>query len=168
MHQFQPYPIEEIELNPFTKFKNDWALLTVKSEDKTNSMTVSWGGLGVLWDKPIATIYVRESRYTKELIDHANRFSLTFLEERFRPLLKYMGEVSGRIEDKIKTAGLHIDNHIGVPYIDEGNFVIICRKMAAVPMPESTFLDPAVKSEYYENDDFHTMYVGEILSMLAR
>lgn len=168
MHQFQPYPIEVIEFNPFLKIDKEWAVLSAKGKDKISGMTVSWGSFGTFWGKSVANVYVRESRYTKELIDHSSRFSLSFLKEDSRPLLNYLGSASGRDEDKFKQAGLNLDNHMGIPYIDEAEFVILCRKMAAVPIPESTFLDPTIKSQFYEDDDFHTMYIGEVMALLAR
>lgn len=51
MHTFQPYPIDMLELNPFTRIGKDWAVLTAGNKEKLNAMTVSWGGLGVLWGK---------------------------------------------------------------------------------------------------------------------
>lgn len=168
MHQFQPYPLDSLEINPFTKFDKEWAALTASHDGKLNTMTISWGGLGTIWNKPAATVYVRESRYTKEFLDHTTRFSLSFFEPKYHTSLRYFGAASGRVEDKIKNSGLYIDNYMGVPYFDEANFVIICRKMVSVPIPEAKFLDPTIKSSFYEDDDYHTMYIGEVLSVLAR
>lgn len=168
MHQFQPFSPELAEFKPFTKFDKEWAALTVSAKDTINSMTVSWGGFGTIWNKPTATVYVRESRYTKELLDHSSRFSISFFDEKYRHMLQYLGAASGRDEDKIKNSGLHVINHLGTPYFDEANFSIICRKMAAIPVPEYTFMDPTIKSTFYEDDDYHTIYLGEIMTMLAR
>ena len=66
MHQFQPYPIDLLEINPFTKISNEWMLIAAGNQEKVNAMTASWGGLGVLWGKNVAFIFVREKRYTKE------------------------------------------------------------------------------------------------------
>ena len=67
MHTFQPIPMESFEFNPFTKIGKDWALVTAGTKLKSNAMTVSWGGVGVLWGKNVAFIFIRDSRYTKEL-----------------------------------------------------------------------------------------------------
>ena len=75
MHQFQPYPIELLELNPFTKISSEWMLIAAGGQEKTNAMTAIWGGLGVLWGKNVAFIFVRENRYTKEFIDKEEYFS---------------------------------------------------------------------------------------------
>ncbi|MEI3229607.1 MAG: hypothetical protein V8S28_08465 [Lachnospiraceae bacterium] len=83
MHTFQPYPIDMLELNPFTRIGTDWAVLSAGKGEKINAMTVSWGGLGVLWGKNVGFIFVRDSRYTKEFIDHGRYFFAYFLPKGF-------------------------------------------------------------------------------------
>lgn len=168
MHNFQPYPTDLIELNPFTKIGKEWMLITAGNEDKANTMTASWGGVGVLWGKNTAYIFVRQTRYTKEFIDQGEFFSLTFFDETYKSALKYLGAVSGRDEDKIRNAKLHLDYYNHVPYIDEGNLVFICRKMSATPITPEQFIDPDIKKQWYADNNLHTMYIGEIVEILAR
>ena len=130
MHTFQPYPMDLIEFNPFAKIGDEWMLITAKDGDKINAMTASWGGVGVLWGKNTAFIFVRDSRYTKELIDKGSYFSLTFFESSYKSALKYFGMVSGRTEDKIRNAKMNVGYFEEIPYIDEGNFVICCANPA--------------------------------------
>lgn len=106
MHTFQPYPIDMLDINPFTKLSKEWALVTAGDKEKSNTMTVSWGGTGVLWGKNVVFIFIRESRYTKDFIDNGEFFSLSFLSEKYRDALKYCGAHSGRGEDKWSKAGL--------------------------------------------------------------
>ena len=133
-----------------------------------NPMTVSWGGVGVLWGKNVATIYVRDSRYTKELIDNGEFFSISFLDDSNREALNYCGSHSGRDGDKFKAAGLTPAFRHSIPYPDEANFVLLCKKMAAVPITENTFIDPKIKDKWYQDGDMHTMYIGEIIDLMAR
>ncbi len=168
MHTFQPYPIDLIEFDPFTKIGNEWMLITAKEGNKVNAMTASWGGVGVLWGKNTAFIFVRNSRYTKELIDKGSHFSLTFFDSTYKSALKYFGMVSGRREDKISNAKMHINYYEEIPFIDEGNFVICCKKMSATPILPEQFLNPDIQKQWYADGDYHTMYVGEILQILAR
>lgn len=168
MHTFQPYPVDLIEFNPFTKIGKEWMLVTASNGEKTNAMTASWGGVGVLWGKNTVFIFVRESRYTKELIDQSDNFSLTFFDPAHKSALKYFGAVSGRNEDKIKNAKMHVNHHEGIPFIDEGNLVICCRKMSATPILPEQFTNPNIQSQWYRDGDLHTMYVGEIVQILAR
>ncbi|MDD6156362.1 MAG: flavin reductase family protein [Lachnospiraceae bacterium] len=168
MHTFQPYPIDLVEMNPFTKIGKEWALVTAGNKSKFNTMTVSWGGVGVLWGKNVTYIFIRQSRYTKELIDSGDFFSLSFFSEEYRPALNYCGANSGRDKDKFAEAGLTPAFRHSIPYPDEANLVILCRKMAAVPITEDTFIDKDLMSKWYKDNDMHTMYVGEIIDVLAR
>lgn len=88
MHTFQPYPIDLMEMNPFTKIGKEWMLITAGDAKKANTMTASWGGVGVLWGKNVVYIFVRDTRYTKEFIDNGETFSLTFFDESNKGALK--------------------------------------------------------------------------------
>ena len=168
MHTFQPYPIEVLEMNPFTKLSKEWALVTAGSKSKCNTMTVSWGGVGVLWGKNVVYIFFRDSRITKEFIDNGDFFSISFLDEVYRNALNYCGSHSGRNEDKFKEAGLTPAFRHSIPYPDEANFVILCKNMAAIPITEENFADPGIMKKWYADGDMHTMYVGEIIDLMAR
>ena len=95
-----------LSLNPFTLIGKDWALLTAGGETGFNPMTVSWGNMGVMWNKNIVTVYVRPQRYTKEFIDRSDKFTLSFFEESMRPALKLCGSKSGRDLNKVEATGL--------------------------------------------------------------
>ena len=168
MHTFQPYPIDVLEMNPFTKIGKEWALVTAGNKSKCNTMTVSWGGVGVLWGKNVVYIFIRDSRYTKEFIDNGDFFSISFLDKAYRDVLNYCGAHSGRDVDKFEEAGLTPAFRHSIPYPDEANFVILCKKMAAVPITEDSFTDPSISKKWYADGDMHTMYVGEIIDMMAR
>lgn len=168
MHTFQPYPTELIEFNPFTKIGKEWMLITASDGEKTNAMTASWGGVGVLWGKETAFCFIRKSRYTKEFIDKSDYFSLTFFDKSYKSALKYFGIVSGRKEDKIQNAKMHVNHYKEIPFIDEGNFVICCKKMSATPILPEQFIKPNLQDKWYKDNDYHTMYTGEIIQILAR
>lgn len=74
MHTFQPIPVDMLDMNPFTKIGKEWALLTAGNKQESNTMTISWGGVGVLWGKNVVYVFVRDSRYTKKLIDAGDFF----------------------------------------------------------------------------------------------
>ena len=168
MHTFTPYPIDVLEMNPFTKIGKEWALVTAGNKSKCNTMTVSWGGVGVLWGKNVVYIFIRDSRYTKEFIDNGDFFSISFLDNAYRDALNYCGAHSGRDVDKFEEAGLTPAFRHSIPYPDEANFVILCKKMAAVPITEDSFVDPSISKTWYADGDMHTMYVGEIIDLMAR
>lgn len=168
MHTFQPYPVELLEVNPFTKIGKEWALVTAGNKQKSNMMTVSWGGLGVIWNKNVVYIFVRNSRYTKEFIDNGEFFSLSFLDKSYHKTLAYCGGVSGKDEDKWEGAQLTPAFRHSIPYPDEANLVMLCKKMAAVPISEDTLLDASIMDTFYKDHDMHVMYVGEIIEVMAR
>lgn len=168
MHTFQPMPTDVLEFNPFTKFGKDWALVTAGTKEKTNPMTISWGGVGVIWGKNAAYIFIRDSRYTKELLDKNDFFSISFLPSQYREALAYCGSFSGRGNDKFEKAGITPAFRHGIPYVDEGNFILLCQKMAAARLTEEMFLTPDIEKKWYANGDMHTMYIAEIIDILAR
>lgn len=168
MHSFQEISSDLMEINPFKAIGQDWFLLTAEKDGKVNTMTASWGGLGVMWGKNVAYVVVRDSRYTKEFMDGAERFSMTFLDENYRAAMKYLGAVSGRDEDKIHNARLHVDYDHDVPFIDEGNMVFICKKMFLAPMKPESFIDSTLDEQWYSTKDYHNLYIAEIEHFLAR
>ncbi len=169
MHTFQPYPLDLLDFDPFKKIGAEWMLITAGDKEKANTMTAAWGGIGVMWGKNIAFVVIRDSRYTKEFVDQQETFSLTFFGDGNKSALKYMGAVSGRDEDKIGNVKMHLDYHQDkTPYIDEGNLVLVCRKMSATRMTEDQFIDTELKQKWYADGDMHTMYIGEIIEVLAR
>ena len=121
--------IESFVLNPFKKIGTDWMLITAKNQDKINSMTASWGGLGVMWGKNVSYVVIRPQRYTKEFIDNSETFSLCFFNNSYKDILKYMGTVSGRDEDKIKNSNLNLSSYNETPFFDEAKLVLICKKL---------------------------------------
>ena len=154
MHTFQPLPFDLVEFNPFTKIGKEWALVTAGNKEKAN--------------KNVAFIFVRDSRYTKEFIDANEFFSITFLSGQYRDALNYCGSHSGRDEDKFAAAGLNLATRHNIPYVEEGNFVLLCEKMSATRITEDSFLLPEIKEKWYKDGDMHTMYVAEIIDILAR
>lgn len=160
MHTFQPYPIDMLNMNPFTKIGKEWALISAGDKNKCNTMTVSWGGVGVLWGKNVVYIFIRDSRYTKEFIDNGEFFSMSFFNEKYRDALSYCGKESGRnVDDKFKGAGLTPAFRHNIPYPDEANLVLLCRKMAAVPITEDTFVDPQIMPKWYSDNDMHIPWI---------
>lgn len=167
MHTFQPVPVDTLEFNPFEAIGKDWALVSAGSKQKANTMTVSWGGVGVLWGKNVAFIFVRDSRYTKEFIDNSDFFSISFLGKNYKEALSYCGSHSGRDVDKMKEAGLTWNYKHSIPFIDEGELVLLCQKLSATRLTEDSFLSPDIK-KWYADGDLHTMYIAEIIEAMAR
>ncbi|NLV99347.1 MAG: flavin reductase family protein, partial [Clostridiaceae bacterium] len=136
---------------------------------KVNTMTASWGGLGVLWNKNVAYVFVRPQRYTRELIDESDHFSLNILDhETYRKELEYLGKASGRDEDKIAKSKLTLAYSNEVPYFQEADQVLICRKLSRQQITKDSFIEAGLAAKNYPTDDFHYVYVGEIEDFLVK
>ncbi len=163
--------IDPLELNesPFRKIGKDWMLIAAEKEGRVNAMTASWGGMGVLWGKNVAFVFIRKSRFTKEFVDSSETFSLSFFDhEKNAEMLGYMGRVSGRDEDKVAKCGLTVNHAESTPYFDEAEKVILCRKMAVVPITADNYLDSAIDGKWYADKDYHDMYIAEITEILEK
>ena len=168
MHSFQPFDLSMWEFNPFTKVSRELFLLAAGDREKANAMTAGWGGMGVIWGKNVVFVFVRESRYTRELMDKFDTFSVNFLGDNKKTIMTYFGKVSGRDEDKIANARMLVDYDGDTPYLDESNLVLICKKLSKTELSPDQFLDPEIESAMYKNGDYHYMYIGEIEKIMAR
>ena len=159
---------KELNINPITAISEEWMLITAGNGEVCNTMTASWGGLGVLWQTPVATCYVRPQRYTKEFLDREEYFTLTFFGEEYRKALTICGTKSGRDMDKVKECGFTIKTaQCGAPYFEQAELVIVCRKRYVQDFDPAAI--PAdVKKAQYPNADYHTMYIGEIVEVLSK
>jgi flavin reductase (DIM6/NTAB) family NADH-FMN oxidoreductase RutF len=167
MELFKEISAEEIQGSPFKMIGKDWMLVAAEKEGKVNAMTASWGGLGVMWNKNVAYVFLRPQRYTKEFVDSSEKFSLSFYDESYREKLQYLGSVSGRQEDKMAKAGLTLLEGEDAPCFEEARVVLICRKMYAQKFEPECFVDKSVEKLNYPNKDYHTMYIAEIEKILV-
>ena len=156
-----------LAFNPFSKIHEQWALLGAGTMDKFNMMTVSWGGLGVVWFKDVCTVYVRESRYTKEFMDKNEMFTLTFLKAGNEDALKLCGAKSGRDMDKMKDSGLTPIPLEGTVGFEEAELTFVCRKLYYGELSKENFMYEETLQRAYPDGDYHTMYVGEIVAAYA-
>lgn len=163
----------ELEINPMTMISDEGMLLTAgDSKDDYNTMTVCWGTLGALWGHgkglPVATVFVRPQRYTKEFMDRKEYFTLSVLPRENRKALGYLGTHSGRDGDKVAAAGLHPVFADGSTYFEEARLVLVCRKLYRGRLNEDEFVDKSVMEANYPGRDFHYVYTGEIVKVLVK
>ncbi|MDE6260521.1 MAG: flavin reductase [Oscillospiraceae bacterium] len=164
---FQNVDPKTLNLNPFAAIGDQWMLITAGTKERCNTMTASWGGLGVLWGAPMATAYIRPQRYTKQFVDENEYFTLSFFSEEYRPQLSLCGTKSGRDMDKVKECGFTVaEGAGGAPYFEQAELVLVCRKRMAMPM-DADAMPANVKDKWYKGD-YHTMYWGEIVEALQK
>lgn len=158
----------QLNENVFSMIGKQWTLITAEDNGHANTMTASWGGLGVIWNKNVVTVYVRPQRYTKSIMDKTNTFSLTFFDEEYRNMLQYMGKASGKDEDKIKHENLHLIHELDTPYFEEARVVILCKKLYSQDMRPECFDVKDMDHTFYPQKDYHTLYIGEITKILIK
>lgn len=151
----------------FSLIGDRWMLVAATDKSgRTNAMTASWGGMGVLWGKKVAFVFIRPQRYTKRFVDDADVFSLSFFDDSYKKMLGYMGRVSGRDEDKIAKSGLTLKVEDGAPVFEEAVMTLICRKLYRQTLKEENFIDKSNIEKWYPGKDYHDVYVAEIVKEL--
>jgi flavin reductase (DIM6/NTAB) family NADH-FMN oxidoreductase RutF len=168
MNGFIEIKPEELNKSPFQLIGKDWMLVTAEKDNKVNTMTASWGGLGVMWGRNVAFVVIRPQRYTKEFIDNSDTFSLTFFDSSFKKQLSYIGAVSGRKEDKISNSNLTIQHSDNTPFFEEGKLVIMCRKLYAQEFKPECFIASELDNVWYSDKDHHTLYIAEVEKVLIK
>lgn len=155
---------KSLTMNPFEAIGSQWMLITAGTQEHCNTMTASWGGVGIMWGLPVATAYIRPQRHTKTFVDAQDYFTLSFLSEARRADLAYCGRVSGRDEDKIAHCGFTVESaDCGAPYFAEAELVLVCRKLYRQSMTPDCFVDGSLDGKWYPQKDYHDMYIAEIV-----
>ncbi len=160
--------IRDIKESAVKMISDDWALLTAGNENGFNTMTVSWGGIGELWGKDVAFIFVRPQRYTKEFIDREGMMTLSFFGGEYKKEMGFCGKNSGRDYDKTKETGLTPAFTDGTVYIKEAKTVLVLKTLAVTEMTPDSFLDKEIDSSCYPNKDYHIVYIAEIVKTLEK
>lgn len=159
---------EKLNENAINLIANDWMLISAGSLENYNNMTASWGGLGNLWNKYVAFIFVRPPRYTYKFIEENDYFTICFFEEKYRDMLRLTGTKSGREINKMKDLGLTpVVSKNNSIYYAESKIVLECKKLYFQDINSNNFLDEHI-IKHYPKLDFHRMYVGEIVNTLIK
>jgi len=163
---FIKIPFYELSVKIHDLWENQWLLLTSGDWQQMhyNAMTVAWGSLGVMWNKPFAQVVVRPTRYTYEFMEKYDTFTLCTFSSRHRKALQLLGSKSGRHGDKIKESGLTPmpSELVAAPSFAEAEMIFECRKIYWDDFAPANFLAPAIEKNY-PRKDYHRIYFGEIL-----
>ena len=154
----------KFNVDSFGIFNDVWALLTAGTKDSYNTMTISWGGLGTLWGKPVATVYVKPVRYTHQFLEQSDFFTISFYPEEYRKALILLGEKSGRDGDKVKEAGLTPDFLEKSVTFKEAEVTLLCRKIYRQDLDVGSMPENVAKA-FYSTEAAHTMFIGEVVEI---
>lgn len=156
---------EEISKNPVNLIGKGWMLISAGDRKSFNAMTASWGGLGFMWNKPVAIAMVRTNRHTFKFLEEKEFATLSFYDEKYRPQLKMFGSTSGRDIDKTAASGFTAQfTENNAPYYKEANLVLECKKLYSQMLEKQNFADAHIPELWYAKDDFHKMYYFEIVN----
>ena len=143
-------------------------LLTTKANGKVNTMSISWGALGIEWNKPIFTTFVRVGRFTREMLDANGEFTVNIpVEGSDLSLIGKCGSVSGRDTDKIAANNLTLveGEKVSVPAIKEYPLTLECR-VTYRQLQDDAAIAPEDIVKFYKPGygGTHIAYVGEIVA----
>lgn len=167
--EFREIDFTELKFNPFEKVNHEWALVTAGDKDSFNTMTVSWGALGAMWNKPVAMVFLRPQRYTKEFVDKCETFTMSFFPKECKKALSLLGSKSGRDSDKVNESGLTPAFIDGTVTFEEAEITLICRRLfGPQQLDPSAFAVTGMDAEFYPDKDYHSLYFGEIVKTLVK
>ena len=167
---FAPVDVKALDLNPFTAIGDRWMLITAGDEASSNTMTASWGFMGIMWGKPAVTVAIRQSRHTKTFVDD-DTFTISFYPDSMKKALGFCGSKSGRdyeTNGKAKAAGLTALSVDGTTAYEEAEMIFVCRKMFAAKLGEEDFIDKSIIGSMYGDKDWHTAYIAEITAVYKK
>ena len=170
MEIFRKVSAQDMTDRPIGMIAKDWMLITASRPDgASNCMTASWGGLGELWGKPVAYLFIRPQRYTHEFMEAGDRCTLAWFDESLRDRLAFCGAKSGREIDKIRECELTpVTDGDGMVYYAEAKRVMKLRKLYAAEIDPAKGFDRELFDFHYPSHDYHTMYICEITEILEK
>ena len=122
---FKEISVKELKENFVNIIGDEWMLVSAGNENGYNMMTASWGGLGVMWNEPVAVTVIRPQRYTKEFVDDNDVFTLSFYGDE-KNIHKVCGSKSGRDTDKTAQTGLTPVFSDDTVYFEQARLVLVC------------------------------------------
>lgn len=164
--------LKNFNLAPLYAIDQEWALLTAGVEEKFNTMTISWGGLGTIWNKPVVTVFVRPNRYTYEFMENNEYFTISFYDKEYKEDLGILGSKSGRNLDKISLTKLTPEYLKNTTSFKESKLTIVCKKIYFQDMDVNNIdVESITQSEldrFYKNEPMHRMYIGEVIDIIDK
>ena len=184
-HSVNPFELNENFIKAIGK---DCMLITAaKPDGSINAMTAAWGGIGFIWQQPVAFCFIRPQRYTKDFVEASSTFSLSFFDPAYLSAVNFMGTVSGRddtekiahsgltlafketpVEQEIPPGGKRMEQ---TPYFSEARLVVFCERLYQQDLLRECFVDKNLPAKWYgqagDENDLHTMYIAAIKDILS-
>ena len=163
--------LDELKFAPLNDLDKNYALLTSGVKGDFNTMTISWGGFGTIWNKPVVTVYVKPIRYTYKFMEDNDFFTVSFYDDKYKKDLLTLGTKSGRDSDKISLTSLnplYLDNSVS---FEEANVTLVCKKIYYQDLNLELIkenLSNDIYNRFYGEDPVHRMYIGEVVDIIKK
>lgn len=167
MSDFKLINPEELSDNMFKLIAKDWTLIAAGTPESYNMMTANWVGVGFLWMKNVAFVFIRPTRYTYEFTEKLDHMTLNFFTDEYRDILNLCGKESGRNINKMDCGLTATETSNGGVAFEEARLVLNCKKMAVGDIKDFDFLDKA-PLKWYDGDEYHKLYICEIKEALIK
>lgn len=166
--EYRSISLREVEGNLVRRIASQWMLVAAGDQNGYNMMTASWGGAGEMWGADVAAAVVRPSRYTYEFLERSDYFTLSFFDETWKERVHSVcGSQSGRDIDKVQATGLTpIFDQPSVRFA-QAELTLCLRKIYVSDINPQNFVDPTI-AKWYENGDYHRLYVGAVEAALKK
>ena len=153
--------------DPFSLIGKNMLLVSAGTRDSWNTMTASWGTMGVLWNKKVFSVVIRPQRYTYEFMEREDFFTVSVLSPGMEKAYRICGTRSGRDCDKVALAGITPHFAENAVTFEEAERAFVCKKIYVQDINPEGFLDPYI-NEHYPSKDYHRLYCGEIVDILRK
>ncbi|HEY8423842.1 MAG TPA: flavin reductase [Clostridia bacterium] len=148
------------------KIMEQMGVFLVAGNNPPNLMTLTWGAVGNIWNKPVIITPVRYTRYTYDLIEKYHEFAISVPQKDLSEALVKCGQISGRDFDKFKELHLHprkakfLDTYI----VADCGIHLECKVLYKGGMEAFSLFDDNIKEEFYKTKNYHTMFFSEIVA----
>lgn len=158
---------EEMHDNVFTLVGKDFTVITAGKEEHFNSMLGSGGGLGLLFMKPTTWCILRADRYTLEIIQKEQTYTMSYFPHEYKEQILFLGSKSGRDSEKMKEVELtSIQTPSGDMSFKEARLIIECKLTALTTANPDDFYTQETKDyineAYKEANQYRKLVFGEI------
>ena len=169
--QFKSVPAEEFDENFFNLVAKDFTVIT--AGEVPNSMVASWGGIGIMFNKPVTWCFLRANRYTLEKMRETGTYTMCYFPDQYKGDIMQFGIKSGRNTDKMAQTKLtKMATPDGYPAYSEAKIIIECKLIAAPTVSKDEFYTDEAKEflqgGYDEAKDWHKLVYGEITNIYVR
>ena len=169
MQKFEINPFD-LSINPHYLFDRQSLLLAAGdySAGDFNEMTIGWGSIGTMWNKPFVEVVVRPTRFTYGFMEDYEDFTVSAFPQEFKKTLSFLGTRSGRDGNKLAETNLTaiVSQKVKSPSFEEAELTIECRTIYSSDFDPTRFVDPEIDLRYPEKD-YHRVYYGEIVAILG-